>query len=55
MGLSYGIGYKIEINKKFGILIDSQNFYGFTNISKIVGLDYKNIGRSLNVGAVIQL
>jgi hypothetical protein len=34
LGFTYGIGYKIGINEKFGILIDAQFFNGLTNINK---------------------
>lgn len=55
LGISYGIGYKIEVTPKFGILIDMQLFNGLTNISVDKNLEYKNSGGSFNVGAVIQL
>ncbi len=55
IGLSFGIGYKIEINKKFGIIIENQGFSGFTNIFNYNNLNAKNSGSSLNIGAVIQL
>jgi long-subunit fatty acid transport protein len=55
IGLSLGIGYKIEINPNFGILIDYQSFSGLTNISKISGFEVKNSGGSFNIGGVIQL
>jgi hypothetical protein len=55
LGLTYGIGYKIEINKKFGILIDTQFFNGLTNINKSSEARIVNAGYSLNVGGVIQL
>jgi Outer membrane protein beta-barrel domain len=54
-GMSYGIGYKIEINKKFGILIESQSFTSFTNILNNSNYNATNNGGSLNIGAVIQL
>ncbi|HSD09157.1 porin family protein [Flavobacterium sp.] len=55
LGLSFGIGYKIEINQKFGILIDYQVFSGLTNISNVAGFDSRNAGDSINIGAVIEL
>ncbi len=55
LGVSYGIGYKIEINKKFGILIDAQFFSGVTEIANIPNKDFKNAGGGYNLGAVIQL
>ncbi len=55
IGISAGIGYKIEINEKFGIIIENQGFSGFTNIFNYNNLNAKNSGSSLNLGAVIQL
>ena len=55
LGLSYGIGYKIEISKKFGILLDAQFFSGLTNISNIPNTNIKNAGGGYNLGAVIEL
>lgn len=54
LGLTYGIGYKIEITKKFGILLDAQWFNGLTNISN-TGANFTNSGSSYNVGGVIEL
>ncbi|WP_304198426.1 porin family protein [Flavobacterium alvei] len=55
LGFTYGIGYKIEITKTFGILLDYQGFSGLTNINEISGIDYRNSGGSFNVGGVIEL
>ena len=55
LGFTYGIGYKIEITPKFGILIDSQFFDGLTNISVDKNFNFTNHGYSFNVGGVIQL
>lgn len=55
LGSSFGIGYKIEITKKFGILLDYQFFIGLTNINKATSEKIINAGGSLNVGGVIQL
>lgn len=55
LGLTYGIGYKIGINDKFGILIDAQFFSGLTNINKATQEKISNNGYSFNVGGVIQL
>lgn len=55
LGLTYGIGYKIEITKKFGILIDTQFFNGLTNINKASEIRILNAGYSFNLGGVIQL
>ena len=55
LGLTFGIGYKIEVNQKFGILLDYQVFSGLTNIYNGPGGDIRNSGGSFNVGGVIQL
>lgn len=55
LGMSFGIGYKIGITEKFGILIDSQWFNGLTNISKVPNTTLENSGFSFNLGGVIQL
>nr|WP_315252229.1 porin family protein [uncultured Flavobacterium sp.] len=55
LGFTYGIGYKIEVNEKFGILIDWQGFAGVTNINKITNDNISNSGSSFNVGGVIEL
>lgn len=55
LGFTYGIGYKIEINKKFGVLIESQWFNGLTNINKATQERIINGGFSFNLGGVIQL
>lgn len=55
LGLTYGIGYKFEITKKFGVLIDTQFFKGLTNVSKTPNFNYTNSGYSFNLGGVIQL
>lgn len=55
LGLTYGVGYKIEITNKFGILIDTQFFNGLTNINKATDAYIVNAGYSLNLGGVIQL
>jgi hypothetical protein len=55
LGFTYGLGYKIEVNKKFGILLDWQGFAGLTNINKATNSDIKNSGGSFNIGGVIQL
>jgi hypothetical protein len=55
IGLNFGIGYKIEVTKKFGILLDYQFFGGLTNINKATNEKITNIGDGFNVGAVIEL
>ena len=55
LGLTFGIGYKIEVTKKFGILLDYQVFSGLTNINNASSSNITNIGDSFNVGGVIEL
>ncbi|HQE35141.1 hypothetical protein C3L50_08800 [Flavobacterium alvei] len=55
LGFTYGIGYKIGITEKFGILIDAQFFNGLTNINKATDFRVVNAGYSFNLGGVIQL
>jgi hypothetical protein len=55
LGLTFGIGYKIEITEKFGILLDYQVFSGLTNINKATDSSIKNSGDSFNIGGVFQL
>ncbi|CAN1492967.1 Outer membrane protein beta-barrel domain 2 [Flavobacteriaceae bacterium] len=55
LGLTFGIGYKIEVTKKFGILIDYQGFAGLTNINNASGSNIRNNGDGFNIGGVIEL
>jgi outer membrane receptor for monomeric catechols len=55
LGMSFGIGHKIGITEKFGVLIDAQWFNGLTNINKANQNDITNGGFSFNLGGVIQL
>lgn len=55
LGLTFGIGYKIEITERFGILIDAQFFEGLTNINNASSERFTNSGNSFNLGGVIQL
>lgn len=55
LGFTFGIGYKIEITQKFGILIDAQFFEGLTNINNSSNERMTNSGNSFNLGGVIQL
>lgn len=56
LGFTFGIGYKIGITEKFGILIDAQWFTGLTNINKVPdNRRITNSGYSFNLGGVIQL
>ena len=55
LGLTYGIGYKIEISEKFGILIDFQGFNGLTNINSKGRYYNQNAVSSFNLGGVFKL
>lgn len=55
LGFTFGIGYKIEVNQKFGILLDYQYFAGLTNINNMNDSNITNFGGSFNLGGVIQL
>jgi len=55
LGFSYGIGYKIEVTPKFGILIDMQLYDGLTNIYADKNYKFTNSGGGFNVGAVLEL
>ena len=55
LAATYGIGYKIEVTKKFGILLDYQFFAGLTNTNRATVEEVRNVGFSFNVGGVIEL
>ncbi|NHM04607.1 porin family protein [Flavobacterium celericrescens] len=55
LGLAYGIGYKIEVNEKFSILIDMQGITGLTEVPKESDFTLKNAYSSINVGGVFKL
>lgn len=55
LGFTYGIGYKIEVTPKFGVLIDLQLYNGLTNISADKNYEFTNSGGGFNVGAVLEL
>jgi hypothetical protein len=58
LGISYGIGYKLELSENFSLLFDAQGLVGITNIINLNGLgtlDRFNVGSSLNIGAVFKL
>lgn len=54
-GINLGIGYKIEVTKKIGILLDYQYFSGTTNVDQDEIYVLTNKGGSLNIGVVIKL
>src|SRR5690606_628337 len=55
LGLSIGIGYKIEISEKFGIDISYNENVGLTEASNIDGISFKNSHSAINVAAVFKL
>ena len=54
-GLNVGIGYKIEISKNTGILLDYQFLSGLTNIAEGDIYEITNKVGNLNLGIVIKL
>lgn len=52
-GVNLGIGYKFELTKKLGLMVDYQSMAGLTDTSKYLNL--KNNYGSLNVGLVFKL
>lgn len=52
LGISYGIGYKIEVTEDFSILIDTQGLVGTSNIYKEGNVKQFNSGSSINIGGV---
>ena len=55
LGLAYGIGYKIEVNEKFSILIDYQGITGLTDVPKDNYYTIRNTYGSFNIGGVFKL
>ena len=55
IGLNYGIGYKIEVNENFSILVDFQGMTGLSEIDKKGIFNLKNVASSFNVGGVFKL
>ena len=55
LGLAYGIGYKIEINESFSLLIDLQGVTGLTDVPKESPYTIKNAYSSINFGGVFKL
>jgi hypothetical protein len=55
IGLSFGIGYKLTINEKIGILIDLQGVSSFTEDVKDGSNQIRNSYSVLNVGCVYKL
>jgi hypothetical protein len=57
LGISYGIGYKIEISEAFSIMIDLQGNLGVSNINDISGSDLTqtNAFSYLGLGGVFRI
>lgn len=59
LGVSYGIGYKLEISESFSILFHGQGLVGLTNIlsDEAGGNDFTrlNAGSTLSVGGVFKI
>lgn len=55
IGFNLGIGYKIEVTEKFGILFDIQGLSGLTEILKDSNVSIKNSYTVLNIGGVFKL
>ncbi|MGB6268954.1 MAG: hypothetical protein WBF67_08095, partial [Olleya sp.] len=56
LGVSYGIGYKLEVSENFSILFDFQAIVGVTNFQKAEGAaSNMNVASGLNIGGVFKL
>ncbi|KAB1159326.1 porin family protein [Tenacibaculum aiptasiae] len=55
LGISYGIGYKLEISDNFSLMFDAQGLVGITDIAKSDLFDRMNVGSSFNIGGVFKL
>ncbi|WP_034058287.1 porin family protein [Lacinutrix jangbogonensis] len=56
LGVSYGIGYKLEVSEQFSILFDFQGLVGVTNFQKAEGAaNNMNAGSGLSIGGVFKL
>jgi long-subunit fatty acid transport protein len=55
IGFNIGIGYKIEISEKVGILIDYQSLSGLNDVLKETPISFRNSHGAFNIGAVIKL
>lgn len=55
LGFSYGIGYKLDISERFGLLFDTQAFAGLTNYRTDPGSEEQNLAMSFSLGAVFKL
>lgn len=55
IGLNYGIGYKLEVSKKFSILFDYQGMTGLSEVPENSDYTIKNSFGSFNIGGVFVL
>lgn len=55
IGLSLGIGYKLEINENFGLSISYNENVGFTNVPKSNDFSFRNSHSAIWLGAVFKL
>ncbi|MCL9804373.1 PorT family protein [Flavobacterium amniphilum] len=55
IGLNYGIGYKLEVSKKFSILFDYQGMTGLSEVPEDSDYTIKNSFGSFNIGGVFVL
>lgn len=55
LGISYGVGYKLEMSENFSFLFDVQALTAVTNYVKNESVSRMNAGSSINVGAVFSL
>lgn len=55
IGISYGVGHKIQISEKFSLLFDCQAFIGITDIVSSETAQESNIAVSLNIGGIFKL
>lgn len=55
LGLNFGIGFKLQITKKFSLMEDIQFFGGLTDINSVNRTEITNAGVSYNLGGVFQL
>ena len=58
LGISYGIGYKLEVSENFSLLFDVQGNVGVTNfndIDSVVSISQLNAFSSFNIGGVFKL
>lgn len=55
IGLSYGLGYKFQINEKFGLAISYNENLGLSNVSKSNDFSFRNSHSAFNLSAVFLL